>query len=76
MLHVVVQVDPSGLPRVVPMRLRRKAEPFNSPHWLFERKIDGFRAVAYVQGGQCELVSRNGSGFKGATFRNLAERTS
>jgi bifunctional non-homologous end joining protein LigD len=29
--------------------------------WLFEVKWDGYRALAYVRGGECELVSRNGN---------------
>jgi bifunctional non-homologous end joining protein LigD len=29
--------------------------------WTFEVKFDGFRALAYVRGGECELVSRNGN---------------
>jgi bifunctional non-homologous end joining protein LigD len=34
------------------------------PHgdgWSYEVKFDGYRAVAYVRGGECELVSRNGN---------------
>ena len=34
------------------------------PHgddWTYEVKFDGFRALAYVRGGECELVSRNGN---------------
>src|SRR3954463_10631568 len=27
--------------------------------WRFEVKFDGYRALAYVRGGECELVSRN-----------------
>ncbi|HEY3962221.1 MAG TPA: DNA ligase D [Gaiellaceae bacterium] len=27
--------------------------------WTFEVKFDGFRALAYVRGGDCELLSRN-----------------
>ena len=27
--------------------------------WSFEVKFDGYRAVAYVRGGECRLVSRN-----------------
>jgi len=27
--------------------------------WTFEVKFDGYRALAYVRGGECELVSRN-----------------
>jgi bifunctional non-homologous end joining protein LigD len=29
--------------------------------WTFEVKFDGYRALAYVRGGECELVSRNGN---------------
>jgi bifunctional non-homologous end joining protein LigD len=29
--------------------------------WSFEVKFDGYRAIAYVRGGECELVSRNGN---------------
>ena len=32
------------------------------PHrdgWTFEIKFDGYRAVAYIRGGECRLVSRN-----------------
>ncbi|HVV57860.1 MAG TPA: DNA ligase D [Gaiellaceae bacterium] len=33
------------------------------PHgdWAFEVKFDGYRALAYVRGGECTLVSRNGN---------------
>src|SRR5262245_1409171 len=29
--------------------------------WLFEVKWDGYRALAYMRGGECRLVSRNGN---------------
>jgi bifunctional non-homologous end joining protein LigD len=29
--------------------------------WRFEVKWDGYRALGYVRGGECELVSRNGN---------------
>jgi bifunctional non-homologous end joining protein LigD len=32
------------------------------PHgedWVYEVKFDGYRAIAYVRGGECKLVSRN-----------------
>jgi bifunctional non-homologous end joining protein LigD len=29
--------------------------------WRYEVKWDGYRALAYVRGGECELVSRNGN---------------
>jgi len=31
-------------------------------------KIDGFRSLAYIENGHCELVSRNGN-----TFRNVKD---
>jgi bifunctional non-homologous end joining protein LigD len=29
--------------------------------WTFEVKFDGYRAIAYIRGGECKLVSRNGN---------------
>ena len=46
------------------MRLLRMSEPFDHPEFLFEPKIDGFRALVYVRGQRCQLVSRNGHVFK------------
>jgi bifunctional non-homologous end joining protein LigD len=53
------------------MPLARFDRPFEHPDWIFEPKMDGFRAVAYVEGGTCRLVSRNHNAFK--TFQPLAE---
>jgi bifunctional non-homologous end joining protein LigD len=53
------------------MRLLRIPEPFDHPDFIFEPKIDGFRALAYVDGHHCRLVSRNGHVFKG--WPQLAE---
>jgi hypothetical protein len=39
------------------MPLARFDAPFEHPDWIFEPKLDGFRAVAYVEGGACRLVS-------------------
>ena len=50
------------------MRLSRRAEPFDSEDYIFELKIDGFRSLAYIEHGQCDLVSRNGN-----TFRNFKD---
>ena len=41
------------------MRLRLVPEPFDHPDYLFELKHDGFRAVVYIQNGECKLISRN-----------------
>jgi len=50
-----------------PIRLSRRPEPFDSEEYLFELKIDGFRALAPVQDGKGELISRNGNVFRGFT---------
>jgi hypothetical protein len=41
------------------MPLARLAEPFDHPDFIFEPKLDGFRALAYLEEGVCRLVSRN-----------------
>ena len=45
------------------MPLVRLPEPFDHPDWLFELIHDGFRALAYVDGHHCRLVSRRGHTF-------------
>ena len=47
------------------MRLSRAKEPFDSRDFIFEVKIDGFRCLAYIDNGDCKLVSRNGHVFRG-----------
>src|ERR1700730_2825185 len=55
-----------------PMTLTRRVQPFSHPHWLFEIKHDGFRALADVQAGRCQLVSRKGYVYK--RFGELTEQ--
>jgi bifunctional non-homologous end joining protein LigD len=52
------------------MRLSRRPEPFDSDQFIFELKVDGFRALAHIEDGRGELVSRNGNTFHG--FAELA----
>ena len=33
-------------------------EPFSHPDWLFELKWDGFRALAFIERGECRLISK------------------
>jgi len=54
-----------------PIRLSRRAEPFDSEFFIYELKIDGFRALSYAENGECQLVSRNGNVFGG--FKDLGE---
>jgi bifunctional non-homologous end joining protein LigD len=46
------------------MPLGRARVPFSHSDWIYEIKWNGFRALAYVEGGVCRLVSRNGNTFK------------
>ena len=39
--------------------------PFDHPDWIFELKYDGFRALAYIDSRECQLVSRKGTVYRG-----------
>jgi bifunctional non-homologous end joining protein LigD len=54
-----------------PMPLQHRRDAFDHPDWLFELKYDGFRALASIQSGRTQLVSRNGHAF--ASFTDLAK---
>jgi len=43
-----------------PMPLLKRAAPFDDPDWLYELKYDGFRALAGIEHGRAQLLSRNG----------------
>jgi len=44
-------------------------QPFDDPSFLFELKHDGFRALAHVWDGHCELISRRRNSHK--SFQEL-----
>jgi bifunctional non-homologous end joining protein LigD len=51
----------SAFPRSVePMHAALAEGPFSSPAWLFEPKLDGVRAVAFIRHGEVSLFSRRG----------------
>ena len=58
------------LPRIQPINPTRIAAPFDREDWVFELKMDGWRSVAYIEDGACELVSRNANVYK--SFARLA----
>jgi bifunctional non-homologous end joining protein LigD len=44
---------------VVPMAATLTEERFTGPDWIFERKLDGIRLLAFKQGTDVRLLSRN-----------------
>src|ERR1700752_4340668 len=44
---------------VVPMAATLTQERFTGPEWIFERKLDGIRMLAFKQGADVRLFSRN-----------------
>jgi bifunctional non-homologous end joining protein LigD len=45
--------------------------PFDHPDFLFELKHDGFRALAHIWDGNCELISRKRNSYK--SFQELKD---
>jgi bifunctional non-homologous end joining protein LigD len=59
------QLIPNGpqenFPRTLsPMLAQIGEQPLASSGWLYEPKLDGYRALAFVRDGQAKLLSRNG----------------
>jgi bifunctional non-homologous end joining protein LigD len=44
---------------VVPMAATLTQERFTGPEWIFEQKIDGIRMIAFKNGNEVKLYSRN-----------------
>jgi bifunctional non-homologous end joining protein LigD len=59
-LQDVKGVQKSPMPSAIrPMLATLVDEPFTAADWLFEIKWDGYRAVSFIDGTRCKLVSRN-----------------
>ena len=57
---VVPQPVKRPMPTTIhPMLAESIDKPFDDKDWLFEIKWDGYRAIAFVEGGKVRLVSRN-----------------
>lgn len=52
---------PNSMPRfIAPMMASSVKQPFDSTDWIFETKLDGFRAIAVIDSaGKARLWSRN-----------------
>ncbi|HUZ82052.1 MAG TPA: DNA ligase D [Gaiellaceae bacterium] len=55
-----------------PMLATQAAAIPHGEEWAYEVKFDGYRAIAYVRGGDCTLVSRNDNDLT-ARFPDLAK---
>jgi hypothetical protein len=53
-----------AVPEFVPSMMASSAkEPFDSPDWIFESKLDGYRAIEVIDStGKARLWSRNPNG--------------
>ncbi|WP_295801800.1 DNA ligase D [Mucilaginibacter sp.] len=57
---LVKSAPKAAIPKnVKPMKATLVDEPFDDPDWLYEVKWDGYRAVAIINKGDVQLVSRN-----------------
>lgn len=56
---------------IEPMKATLADEPFSSPDWIFERKLDGERCLLHRRGNQVSLLSRNGK-CKNAVYPEIA----
>ncbi|MDB5022619.1 MAG: ligD [Mucilaginibacter sp.] len=55
-----------------PMMAKLEAQVFDDPDWIYERKLDGYRAIAYT-GKKAKLISRNGLDFSHKYAKVTAE---
>ena len=51
----------SALPQLRPMLAKSANAAFNDPEWIFEIKLDGYRALALVDQVSARLISRAGN---------------
>jgi bifunctional non-homologous end joining protein LigD len=54
--------EPVATGAFTPMMAKLEAKVFDDPDWIYERKLDGYRAIGYT-GKKAKLISRNGIDF-------------
>lgn len=47
-------------PKVKPMKAEHGDRPFDHPNWIFEPKLDGIRALIFLEGENVKIITRNG----------------
>jgi len=58
--NILKSAPKSSIPtNIKPMKATLVDEPFDDPDWLYEVKWDGYRAIATINKGEAELISRN-----------------
>src|SRR5881397_1735560 len=57
--HGTPPKDDSLLGKISPMLAAASDEPFDSPEFIYEPKWDGVRTIAFVDGGEVRLQTRN-----------------
>jgi bifunctional non-homologous end joining protein LigD len=61
---ILKKAPKSSIPKKIkPMLATLVDEPFDAPDWLYEVKWDGYRALAFINKGEVELLSRNNKTF-------------
>jgi bifunctional non-homologous end joining protein LigD len=58
--------------RAKPMLATLVKQPFDKPGWVYEEKYDGYRILAYKEGGRVTLLSRNAND-RTETFSGVAK---
>lgn len=62
--ELIKKARKSAMPvKIQPMKATLIDEPFDDPDWLYEVKWDGYRAIATINKGEVELISRNNKTF-------------
>ena len=62
----------AALPKVDPIIVATRAQPFSARGWVFEPKYDGFRGIYYLSRRLCAMFSRRGNHFR--RFDQLSRR--